>query len=40
MGRYGDAWGFKAVSAPYRILFPIPQIQIDTNPELKQNPGY
>ena len=40
MGRYGDAWGFKAVSAPYRILLPIPQIQVDTNPMLKQNPGY
>lgn len=27
-------------SAPYRTLFPIPQRAIDTNPNLKQNPGY
>jgi hypothetical protein len=42
--RYGEftqrAWLFKAVTAPYRILFPIPQAQIDINPLLSQNPGY
>jgi hypothetical protein len=26
--------------APFRILMPIPQNQIETNPLLKQNPGY
>jgi hypothetical protein len=25
---------------PYRLLFPIPQVQIDLNPLLKQNPNY
>ena len=26
--------------APYKVLFPIPQTQIDSNPQLTQNPGY
>jgi hypothetical protein len=30
----------KAAREPYRILFPIPQTQIESNPLLKQNPGY
>ena len=25
---------------PYRILYPIPQRELDTNPELEQNDGY
>lgn len=33
-------WAFKLQTEPYRILFPIPQRQLDTNPELQQNPGY
>jgi hypothetical protein len=33
-------WQFKPQTDPYRILFPIPQTQLDTNPELVQNPGY
>jgi starch-binding outer membrane protein, SusD/RagB family len=33
-------WSFKDPSAPYRILFPIPQTQLDANPQLTQNPGY
>jgi starch-binding outer membrane protein, SusD/RagB family len=33
-------WYAKMTSTPYRILFPIPQTQIETNPLLKQNPGY
>jgi hypothetical protein len=39
-GTYTNARLFKAASAPYRILMPIPQNQIETNPLLKQNPGY
>jgi hypothetical protein len=31
---------YKPLSAPYKILFPIPQTQIDVNPLLVQNPGY
>jgi hypothetical protein len=30
----------KAAREPYRILFPIPQTQIESNPLLKQNAGY
>ena len=33
-------WAFKSPVAPYKILMPIPQSQIETNPLLKQNPGY
>lgn len=41
MGKYTQGtWAFKAVSPPYKILMPIPQAQIETNPLLKQNPGY
>lgn len=39
-GTYTNARLFKAASAPYRILMPIPQNQIETNPLLKQNAGY
>lgn len=30
----------KAKSDDYRMLYPIPQIELDKNPYLKQNPGY
>lgn len=40
MGRYSLPWGYKAASPPYKVLMPIPQTQIDTNPLLKQNAGY
>lgn len=39
-GTYTNARLFKQASAPYRILMPIPQNQIETNPLLKQNAGY
>jgi hypothetical protein len=39
-GRFTQAWSFKPVSEPYRILMPIPQTQLDANPLLVQNPGY
>ena len=39
-GTYTNARLFKAASNPFRILMPIPQNQIETNPLLKQNPGY
>jgi len=39
-GKYGDAWEYKALSAGYRILMPIPQNQMDANSLLAQNPGY
>jgi hypothetical protein len=39
-GRYTVAWQFKPPSTATKLLFPIPQNQIDANPELDQNPGY
>ncbi len=40
MGKYNLPWAFKTASAPYKIVMPIPQTQIETNPLLKQNAGY
>lgn len=39
-GRYTDAWTFKQAGGSERVLMPIPQAQLDANPELTQNPGY
>jgi len=39
-GTYVSARRFKAASAAYKILFPIPQTQIASNPLLTQNAGY
>lgn len=39
-GTWGDAWDFKAASDAKYKLFPIPQVQIDSNPNLEQNNGY
>jgi len=39
-GRWGATWFNKTATQPYKVLMPIPQIQIGTNPELTQNPGY
>ena len=39
-GTYTNARFFKQASAPYKVLMPIPQNQIETNPLLKQNAGY
>lgn len=33
-------WEFKEPSEEFRNLFPIPQSQLDANPNLTQNPGY
>ena len=33
-------WYAKTSSDAWKVLFPIPQTQIETNPQLKQNPGY
>ena len=42
--RFGEftpgTWAHKNVSDPYRVLFPVPQSQLDSNPNLTQNPGY
>ncbi len=39
-GKFNDSWEYKNQSEPFRTLFPIPQQQIDANPNLEQNPGY
>lgn len=39
-GKFNLPWWEKAASEPYRNIFPIPQTQISTNPNLVQNPGY
>jgi hypothetical protein len=39
-GRYNDAWWEKPVSEPFRNVFPIPQGQLNTDPDLTQNDGY
>ncbi|HLR25250.1 MAG TPA: RagB/SusD family nutrient uptake outer membrane protein [Fodinibius sp.] len=38
--RFNDAWWEKGTSEPFRNVFPIPQNQLEANPNLKQNPGY
>lgn len=39
-GRYTEARRFKAQREAYRVLFPIPATQIQSNPKLTQNAGY
>jgi hypothetical protein len=39
-GRYTAAWQFKPATGDRYVLMPIPQGQIDANPDLTQNPGY
>ncbi len=40
-GKFLDAWTLKAPSdGAHRKLFPVPQSQLDANPNLRQNPGY
>ncbi len=36
----GSAWSWKANNDGFRVLHPVPQLQIDANPNLTQNPGY
>lgn len=43
MGQYQRPWLFKSAASQtqlYRILMPIPEIQLGTNPKLVQNAGY
>ena len=40
-GRFTNAWSFKPATQGFRILFPVPQIQLDASDGvLQQNPGY
>ncbi|MEX2344363.1 MAG: RagB/SusD family nutrient uptake outer membrane protein [Balneolaceae bacterium] len=38
--RFNDPWWEKELSEPYRNVYPIPQNQLESNPNLEQNPGY
>ena len=38
--RFNDPWKFKELSAAFRNVAPIPESQLQTNPNLVQNPGY
>ncbi|MEM1268865.1 MAG: RagB/SusD family nutrient uptake outer membrane protein [Bacteroidota bacterium] len=41
IGGFTAPWAFKeAGSEPFRVVFPVPQSQIDANPSLVQTPGY
>lgn len=37
---FTNTWTEKEVADPNRVLFPIPQQALDSNPNLEQNPGY
>jgi hypothetical protein len=40
-GKFTAPWQFKpTTTGAFRVLFPIPQTQLDANPKLIQNPGY
>jgi hypothetical protein len=40
-GKFNDSWPEKGDNTDaYRVLYSIPQLAIDTNPNLTQNPGY
>ena len=39
-GKFLQAWQEKAQSDPKRLLFPIPNASLASNPNLTQNPGY
>ncbi|SVB92432.1 uncharacterized protein METZ01_LOCUS245286 [marine metagenome] len=40
-GKFLEAWTHKDASdGDHRVLFPIPQSQLDANPNLVQNSGY
>lgn len=38
--RFNDSWWEKEQSDPFRNVFPIPNNQLESNPNLVQNPGY
>jgi len=39
-GHFTDLRQFKGAREPYRVLFPVPATQIQSNSKLTQNPGY
>ncbi|MBW1295455.1 RagB/SusD family nutrient uptake outer membrane protein [Aquimarina litoralis] len=39
-GKFTETWGLKSSTEEFRVLFPIPQVALISNPNLSQNPGY
>jgi starch-binding outer membrane protein, SusD/RagB family len=39
-GKFNTTWSEKSNTEEFRVLFPIPQQALDSNPNLKPNPGY
>lgn len=39
-GTFATTWSEKTITEPFRVLFPIPQQAMDSNPNLTQNAGY
>ena len=39
-GTWASTWSDKTVTESFRVLFPIPQVALDSNPNLTQNGGY
>lgn len=39
-GTWSSTWSYKTITDPTKVLFPIPQQALDSNPNLRQNPGY
>ena len=39
-GAFTGTWAAKTNTEAHRVLFPIPQQALDSNPNLKQNTGY
>ena len=39
-GTFTNTWLEKSTTDAHRVLFPIPQQALDSNPNLSQNPGY
>jgi hypothetical protein len=39
-GKFGEVWQEKPVTAPTKVVFPIPTSALGANDNLVQNPGY
>ncbi len=39
-GKFSETWGLKNNTDEFRVLFPIPETALLSNPNLSQNPGY
>ncbi len=39
-GTFTSTWSYKTITDPTKVLYPIPQQALDSNPNLRQNAGY